>query len=170
MYVLRPKRHRRVTRTAPELKINVFCKCYVDVVKTQILINVCQAPIKNFRKSRDVDNVFARFKRASCFQHRRFSWFFNDPDDFERKIRVDVANDFCHEEYSEYMKVQLFVPGGMPLIGEHYNAVIRIDDDDHVHLNNVLNKDYCSSVSGMGGPLVVGGDETFRRAHETTAE
>jgi hypothetical protein len=92
------------------------------------------------------------------------------PDDFERKIRVDVANDFCHEEYSEYLKVQLFIPGGMPLIGEHYNAVIRyirIDDDDNVHLGNVLNKDYCSPISGMGGPLVVGGDETFRRAHET---
>ena len=68
------------------------------------------------------------------------------------------------------MKVQLFIPGGMALIGEHYNAVIRyirIDDDDNVHLGNVLNKDYCSSISGMGGPLVVGGDETFRRAHET---
>lgn len=65
------------------------------------------------------------------------------------------------------MKVQLFIPGGMALIGEHYNAVIRIDDDDNVHVGNVLNKDYCSSISGMGGPLVVGGDETFRRAHET---
>lgn len=88
------------------------------------------------------------------------------PADFERKVRIDIANDFCHEDYSEYIRLQLFIPGGMPLIGENYNTVIRIDDDDNIHLDNILNKDYCSAISGMGGPLVVGGDETFRRAHE----
>jgi|TARA_B110000091_G_C13565506_1_gene370361 hypothetical protein len=87
------------------------------------------------------------------------------PNDFERKIRIDVANDFCHEDYSEYIKVQLFIPGGPPLIGELYNAVVRIDDDDSVHLKNELNLDYCEVSSGMGGGLVVGGDETFLTAH-----
>ena len=58
------------------------------------------------------------------------------PNDFERKIRIDIASDFCHEDYSEYIKVQLFIPGGPALIGELYNTVVRIDDDDYVHLNN----------------------------------
>ena len=42
--------------------------------------------------------------------------------------------------------------------------------EEDINLNNVLNKDYCSHKSGMGGPLVVGGDETFRRAHEEDKE
>jgi len=87
------------------------------------------------------------------------------PNDFERKIRIDVANDFCHEEYSEYIKVQLFIPGGPALVGELFNTVVRIDDDDYVNLNNQLNTDYCSKKTGMGGELVVGGEETFQTAH-----
>ena len=88
------------------------------------------------------------------------------PTDFERKIRIDIASDFCHESYSEYIKVQLFIPGGPALVGEEYSTVVRIDDNDYVNVINQYNIDYCSAKSGMGGKLVVGGFETFTRAHE----
>ena len=51
-------------------------------------------------------------------------------------------------------------------MGELYNAIVRIDDDDYVHMNNELNINYCSPQTGMGGTLVVGGEETFQTAHE----
>ena len=65
------------------------------------------------------------------------------PREFDKRIRVDIMNDYCHERYGEFFRIQLFVPGGGPLIGEQYSTVVRIDDDDKKHLVNELNVDYC---------------------------
>ena len=52
------------------------------------------------------------------------------PTEFAKEVRVFACNDECNENYMEYFKVQLGVPGGDALVGEDYTAFVRIDDDD----------------------------------------
>ena len=47
--------------------------------------------------------------------------------------------------YSEFFRVQLFLVGGPALIGEKYDTVVRIDDDDIRHVKNIKNIDYCKA-------------------------
>ena len=47
--------------------------------------------------------------------------------------------------YSEFFRVQLFLVGGPALIGEKYDTVVRIDDDDIRHVTNIKNIDYCKA-------------------------
>lgn len=39
----------------------------------------------------------------------------------------------------EYFKVQLSVPGGGPIMGEDYQAVVRIDDNDFTRAMTIIN-------------------------------
>lgn len=43
---------------------------------------------------------------------------------------VRVMDNGCYEHAMESFKVQLSVPGGNAILGEHYAATVRIDDDD----------------------------------------
>ena len=51
-------------------------------------------------------------------------------------------DDWCNERYSEFFRVQLFLVGGPALIGEKYDTVVRIDDDDIRHVTNIKNIDF----------------------------
>jgi len=45
-------------------------------------------------------------------------------------FQVQIINDLCKEEHSEYIQLNLHIPGGGPIHGENYRAQIRIDDND----------------------------------------
>mmetsp|Transcript_22984 Transcript_22984/g.52647 ORF Transcript_22984/g.52647 Transcript_22984/m.52647 type:complete len:94 (+) Transcript_22984:3467-3748(+) len=45
-------------------------------------------------------------------------------------FNVQITNDLCRERYSEYVQLNLHIPGGGPIHGENYRAQIRIDDND----------------------------------------
>lgn len=44
---------------------------------------------------------------------------------------VAVVDDSCHEHYSEYLQLTISIPGAPALLGEHFIARLRIDDDDY---------------------------------------
>jgi len=44
---------------------------------------------------------------------------------------VRVMDDACYEHRMEFLQVTLRVPGGGALLGQGYNALVRIDDDDY---------------------------------------
>ena len=67
------------------------------------------------------------------------------PTQFDQTIRVEIMDDWCNERYSEFFRVQLFLVGGPALIGEKYDTVVRIDDDDIRHVTNIKNIDYCKA-------------------------
>mmetsp|Transcript_5343 Transcript_5343/g.9475 ORF Transcript_5343/g.9475 Transcript_5343/m.9475 type:complete len:3258 (-) Transcript_5343:1649-11422(-) len=67
-----------------------------------------------------------------------------DPEDELKVIEILTINDNCNERYSEYVRLQLSLPGGPPLLGEPYTAVLRIDDDDSSERVNML---FCPQVS-----------------------
>ena len=67
------------------------------------------------------------------------------PQEYDQTIRVEIMDDFCNERYSEFFRVQLFLIGGPALIGEKYDTVVRIDDDDSRHVTNIRRIDYCKA-------------------------
>ena len=72
-------------------------------------------------------------------------------------IRVEIMDDWCHERWGEFFRVQLFLVGGPPLIGEKYDTVVRIDDDDLSHVYNIKNLDYCRKTTDeIPGSIVTG--------------
>ncbi|CAK9091755.1 Putative glycosyl hydrolase ecdE [Durusdinium trenchii] len=67
-----------------------------------------------------------------------------DPDDEEVEFELRTMNDQCNEAYSEFVGLQLSIPGGPPLIGEQFFARLRIDDDDQ---DQLVNKLFCPTPS-----------------------
>ena len=65
------------------------------------------------------------------------------PTQFDQTIRIEIMDDWCHERYGEFFRIQLFLIGGPAIIGEKYATVVRIDDDDLSHVENIKNIDYC---------------------------
>ena len=51
------------------------------------------------------------------------------PGQTSQNIKVLIIDDYCREHFMEYFKVSLMVPGGGPILGEAYQAVVRIDDN-----------------------------------------
>ena len=45
---------------------------------------------------------------------------------------VPIMDNGCYEHKMEYFKVQLSVLGGNAILGEGFEAVVRIDDDDEL--------------------------------------
>ena len=43
-----------------------------------------------------------------------------------------IMDDLCYETKIEYLQLQLHIPGGGPIHGEHYRAHVRIDDNDWI--------------------------------------
>jgi hypothetical protein len=79
------------------------------------------------------------------------------PTEFDKTIRVEIMDDWCHERWGEFFRVQLFLVGGPPLIGEKYDTVVRIDDDDLSHVYNIKNLDYCRKTTDeIPGSIVAG--------------
>lgn len=52
------------------------------------------------------------------------------PTESYQTFFVDIMDDWCDEPEPERFMVQLATPGEIPLRGEGYTAVVRIDDDD----------------------------------------
>ena len=52
------------------------------------------------------------------------------PGEVTGNIKIFIIDDYCNEHYMKYFKVQLMLPGGGPILGEDYQAVVRIDDND----------------------------------------
>ncbi|GBG25079.1 Hypothetical Protein FCC1311_012962 [Hondaea fermentalgiana] len=67
-----------------------------------------------------------------------------DPDDEVVEFEVHTMNDNCNEGHSEYVLLQLSIPGGPPLLGEQYVARLRIDDDDG---DEQVNRLFCPEAS-----------------------
>jgi len=67
-----------------------------------------------------------------------------EPNDSTMEFTLYTINDDCNEPYSEYVRIQLAIPGGGPLIGEQYNALVRIDDNDQ---GNIINRLFCPEIS-----------------------
>lgn len=67
-----------------------------------------------------------------------------DPDDEVVEFELRTINDNCNEGHSEYVLLQLGIPGGPVILGEQYVARLRIDDDD----NSVqVNRLFCPEMS-----------------------
>jgi len=45
---------------------------------------------------------------------------------------IPIMDDLCYETKIEYLQLQLHIPGGGPIHGEHYRAHVRIDDNDWI--------------------------------------
>ena len=43
---------------------------------------------------------------------------------------VPIMDNGCYEHPMEYFKVHLSVPGAYAILGQDYEATVRIDDDD----------------------------------------
>uniref|UniRef100_A0A7S4JS32 Calx-beta domain-containing protein n=1 Tax=Odontella aurita TaxID=265563 RepID=A0A7S4JS32_9STRA len=54
-------------------------------------------------------------------------------------FEVRIMNDFCKEPHLEYVQLNLHLPGGGPLHGERYRALLRVDDDD-LHEEHCIDK------------------------------
>lgn len=52
------------------------------------------------------------------------------PQDYSAEITVDIMDDVCYEEESEFFAIDLSVPGGAAVLGEGLSTLVRIDDDD----------------------------------------
>ncbi|KAH9133106.1 hypothetical protein AeRB84_020746 [Aphanomyces euteiches] len=69
--------------------------------------------------------------RINCgdYQQTRGEVTFNVGES-NKVIAVPIVNDWCYEQYPEYIAVRLNVLGGDVLLGEQFSMNIRIDDDD----------------------------------------
>jgi len=67
-----------------------------------------------------------------------------DPFDSQVEFEIRIINDSCNEHHPKFVRLQLSIPGGPPLLGEQYIARLRIDDDDH---DEQVNRLFCPQVS-----------------------
>jgi hypothetical protein len=58
-------------------------------------------------------------------------------------ISIPIIDDFCPEPFSEWFRVQLFLPGGDALIGDRYSTVVRIDDEDFNFPTRTFSSIFC---------------------------
>eukprot|EP00948_MAST-09A_sp_MAST-9A-sp1_P001234 g1234.t1 len=69
--------------------------------------------------------------RGECGDyHQTWGYITFEPGVVSQSFSIQIVNDQCQEHYQEYFKIQLFIPGGGPLLGEQYQTIVRIDDDD----------------------------------------
>jgi hypothetical protein len=71
------------------------------------------------------------------------------PHDSEVEFTLRTVNDNCNENRPEFVKLQLSLPGGPPLLGAPYVALLRIDDDDGAVPYNRL---FCPQQSALVSP------------------
>ena len=52
------------------------------------------------------------------------------PGEASKSFYIYLTNDDCYEHFTEYVQIQMDIPGGDALLGENHIAMLRIDDDD----------------------------------------
>ena len=83
------KRYRNVTKSVPNVKITLFAKCYLDVLKTAFFVDFCRVLIDDFRRFSRIfidfiafAHRFERFHEANGCDTRSFSGFLYASEQF----------------------------------------------------------------------------------------
>ena len=95
-----------------------------------------------------ISSSFDIWRRKFSFsQSICLGWFGNQvvyPNNLIKPFELKLWMTFVTKDTVNF-RVQLFLIGGPALIGEKYDTVVRIDDDDSRHVTNIRRIDYCKA-------------------------